>query len=287
MCFSPAVPPYPGRKATAETPRRWTRNHLRRLILQTAHQLLLQEGARKFTVKGVAAKAGVARSTIYEYFGPKAGLLAACREFAGHQPGRATRRAIGGYLACVNNPPHQPTYGRRWPQVPGAGPRRTNPVTNGLYVWLQWGLQRLTEDDGDLYLLATAEAVRSVHSPAAPRGRGRWPEAPHPLGAGALLPVRLRMRLREWVVDAQRSGELRDDLPAATLVQWLEVFYWHQLLRQGPLRDDPGRPAAVTAPCAWPDPNLWLCWLQGIAAQPRQAGVAAQPRQAGCITGQE
>lgn len=260
VCLSPAL-------SAAAKPkyarRMWTVNELRRLILQTACLLLRRQGARCFTVVAVAGQAGIARSTIYKYFGSRAGLLAACREFSGRHPGRATSRALLGIEPLARDAGRSSKrrrYGQPWPEVPGAPPRAHSPIVHGLYQWLRWSLQRLEDDDGDLYLLAAAESVR---------GRAR------PRQREALLPQGISYRLRDWVRQAQRAGQLRDDLPADVVVQWLGVLYWHQLFCQGPLHDDPVRPHGPNIFGAWPAEGMWRCFLQGVL--PRGNGTESAP----------
>jgi AcrR family transcriptional regulator len=57
----------------------------RDLIVESAYACFRKQGLQKATIVDIAKRAGVSRSTIYEYFRDKAGILEACAEHASEQ----------------------------------------------------------------------------------------------------------------------------------------------------------------------------------------------------------
>jgi AcrR family transcriptional regulator len=57
----------------------------RELIVESAYACFRRQGLRKATIVDIAKRAGVSRSTIYEYFRDKAGIVEACAERASEQ----------------------------------------------------------------------------------------------------------------------------------------------------------------------------------------------------------
>ena len=73
----------------------------RDLIVESAFACFGQQGLQKATIVDIAKRAGVSRSTIYEYFSDKASIVEACAEHASQQFYREMTKAIdreGGTL---------------------------------------------------------------------------------------------------------------------------------------------------------------------------------------------
>lgn len=54
----------------------------RELIVESAYACFRKQGLQKATIVDIARRAGVSRSTVYEYFGDKAAIVEACAEHA-------------------------------------------------------------------------------------------------------------------------------------------------------------------------------------------------------------
>jgi len=54
----------------------------RELIVESAYACFRKQGLQKATIVDIAKKAGVSRSTVYEYFSDKAAIIEACAEHA-------------------------------------------------------------------------------------------------------------------------------------------------------------------------------------------------------------
>jgi AcrR family transcriptional regulator len=72
----------------------------RELIVESAFACFGKQGLQKATIVDIAKRAGVSRSTIYEYFSDKAAILEACAEHASQQFYREMTKAMdrGGTL---------------------------------------------------------------------------------------------------------------------------------------------------------------------------------------------
>ncbi len=186
------------------------RDEMRPHVLDTAAALVAEVGPRRFTVKEVAERAGVGRTTVYKYFGLKAELLAACREHVAYTSGH---RLDGKAAAHCRRPPQRGnTQGH--PEL-----ARVQQVLVGLSGELQ--------AEGDLWLLAAAEGVRSKRPPRHPRP---W-EPPSP------FPSRLLGVVRRALLPAQAAGEVAKETDLAELARWSCALWWYALAVQGPKAD--------------------------------------------------
>jgi len=72
----------------------------RELIVESAFACFGKQGLQKATIVDIAKRAGVSRSTIYEYFSDKAAIVEACAEHASQQFYREMTKAMdrGGTL---------------------------------------------------------------------------------------------------------------------------------------------------------------------------------------------
>jgi AcrR family transcriptional regulator len=66
----------------------------RELIVESAFACFGKQGLQKATIVDIAKRAGVSRSTIYEYFSDKAAILEACAEHASQQFYREMTKAM-------------------------------------------------------------------------------------------------------------------------------------------------------------------------------------------------
>jgi AcrR family transcriptional regulator len=66
----------------------------RELIVESAFACFGKQGLQKATIVDIAKRAGVSRSTIYEYFSDKAAILEACAEHASQQFYREMAKAM-------------------------------------------------------------------------------------------------------------------------------------------------------------------------------------------------
>jgi AcrR family transcriptional regulator len=66
----------------------------RELIVQSAFACFGQQGLQRATIVDIAKRAGVSRSTIYEYFSDKAAIVEACAEHASERFYREMSKAI-------------------------------------------------------------------------------------------------------------------------------------------------------------------------------------------------
>jgi AcrR family transcriptional regulator len=72
----------------------------RELIVESAYACFGKQGLQKATIVDIAKKAGVSRSTVYEYFSDKAAIVEACAEHASERFYREMSKAMdqGGSL---------------------------------------------------------------------------------------------------------------------------------------------------------------------------------------------
>ncbi|WP_407688928.1 TetR/AcrR family transcriptional regulator [Mycobacterium sp. HUMS_1102779] len=72
----------------------------RELIVESAYACFGKQGLQKATIVDIAKKAGVSRSTVYEYFSDKAAIVEACAELASQRFYREMSKAMdqGGSL---------------------------------------------------------------------------------------------------------------------------------------------------------------------------------------------
>ncbi|MFP1150587.1 TetR/AcrR family transcriptional regulator [Mycobacterium sherrisii] len=72
----------------------------RELIVESAFACFGRHGLHKATIVDIAKRAGVSRSTIYEYFSDKAAIIEACAEYASQRFYREMTKAVdrGGSL---------------------------------------------------------------------------------------------------------------------------------------------------------------------------------------------
>ena len=66
----------------------------RELIVESAYACFRKQGLQKATIVDIAKTAGVSRSTIYEYFSDKAGIIEACAEHASERFYREMSKAM-------------------------------------------------------------------------------------------------------------------------------------------------------------------------------------------------
>ncbi|MCV7377492.1 TetR family transcriptional regulator [Mycobacterium alsense] len=66
----------------------------RELIVESAFECFGKQGLQKATIVDIARRAGVSRSTIYEYFGDKAAIVEACAEHASERFYREMTKAM-------------------------------------------------------------------------------------------------------------------------------------------------------------------------------------------------
>lgn len=228
MCRSRAIAPYPADEVIG--PRKYTHAAIRQLVMETAVKVLRETGARAFTVVEVARVCGVARSTIYKYFGLKAGLLAACREYVGRLPSRRQRNLQIRTSDMVN---------------PGPRLRALQEFFSGM-------VEHQAEVDGDLTLLAAAEAVRAKR-----RVRwGYWAYDQPP----QLMAHRTCALIHGQLYTAQNRGEVRSDVSHVTMSGWLSALYWYELWLRGPHKD--GRPTPRRPP-----PDSWTLFQDAVSAR--------------------
>jgi AcrR family transcriptional regulator len=71
-----------------------TETDTRGLIVESAFSCFGKQGLQKATIVDIAKRAGVSRSTIYEYFSDKAGIIEACAEYASERFYREMSKAM-------------------------------------------------------------------------------------------------------------------------------------------------------------------------------------------------
>lgn len=190
-----------------------------RTVLLQGLQLLDEVGPRGFTVRELANRVGVARSTLYKYFGMKAELMAICME----------RYAFGG-------PDHERVAGRIAYKVVleglanaeaagGDGPLLADLLAT--YVG-----QVAQSRERDLWLLAAAEAVRS---PRPPRSAD-WPHLPVPVRSGVRTCVAAMVRSGRDRGTAQAAPSLTNEA-LATVLYAISAFTWYEACLGGPRGD--------------------------------------------------
>src|SRR5689334_25380253 len=77
----------------------------RSAILVAARELFLADGFDRSSVDAVAARAGVSKRTVYDYFGDKQALLRAVVEHAAESLMGSIRRTMAETLTAVSDPP--------------------------------------------------------------------------------------------------------------------------------------------------------------------------------------
>lgn len=196
----------------------WQSNMWRR-VLKASFALLAEVGVRRFTVKEVAKRAKVARSTIYKHIGIKADLLSFCmhRFWDGgpkaHERGseRIAYRIVLDALADNEK----------------SGPELAAVLADFIF-------EAARSPERDLWLLTAAETVRSVRPPLFD-----WPHwYPNPVRGG------VRMCLRSILEGGafahghrEATGEICD-----TVLYALNAFAWYEATLNGPAGDDKYRP---------------------------------------------
>lgn len=188
------------------------RRRIRERVLEASRQLLQEVGPRAFTVKEVAWRAMVGRTTIYKYFGLKAELLAACREDAA---ARRSRRFQWSVLAARARADRQSGL-----------PRSVEMVRQAVL-----GLVENLREETDLFLLAAAEGVRAKRRPRELRNR-------HTVrGTDLPLPMKYLSTVTRLLQEAAQKGDLAGHVDAHTAALWLGAVWWHGLCTRGPSMD--------------------------------------------------
>lgn len=189
-------------------------------VIQASMELLAEVGPRGFTVKEVAKRAGVARSTIYKYIGIKAELLTLCKDFFWRggwaNKERATERIA--YYQTLEALAADEERG-------GEGPLIADLMA--AYVFAAARSQ-----ERQLWLLATAEGVRSLRPP-------RYGHKRHP------NPLRDELQQCLWTLlegarepgTGRRSPALTDHA-MATIVYAVSAITWYEATLNGPIGDD-------------------------------------------------
>lgn len=196
---------------------RWQYDMFKRVLKATA-DLLDESSTRAFTVVAVAKRAGVARSTIYKYFGIKAELLAKCVDaywFSGHtaQLNASERTFYRLLLQALHR------YG-----ADGV------PVKDLL---VSFAMTVARSRDRNLTLLAAAEGVRSKRPP---HYKGFYRE-PSPLRSEISSCLR-------HVLFAGREPGTGSRCPALTeesgraVMHVLEALMWYEAFLNGPSDDE-------------------------------------------------
>jgi AcrR family transcriptional regulator len=206
-------PPLSPMLAEATPPRLRKKLTILRAVMDAAHRLVAEVGPRTFTVVEVARRSGVARTTIYKYFGLKAGLLLACKDELARQ--RKGTRASSPPLAQV-----------RAKRSRARGESRLHPTLEAVRQALL-ALAENLEAESDLFLLTAAEGVRSCRPP-----RSRTLYDPQPP-----LPPHFFQGVVRLLADAQQAGNLARTLDPTSVAGWLTALWWHHLCLRGPLGD--------------------------------------------------
>ena len=92
-------------KGTAEaaTSRRLSKERRRQQLLDTALQIIRNEGADRLTLGHLAAQAGVSKPITYEHFGTRAGLLIELYKLLDRQQVKALREALKSVQQNLSN----------------------------------------------------------------------------------------------------------------------------------------------------------------------------------------
>jgi TetR/AcrR family transcriptional repressor of mexJK operon len=73
--------------------------HKRAAILAAARELFVRDGVERTSMDAIAARAGVSKRTVYDYYGDKRRLLLGVVEAAGESVLASMRQAIDGHLS--------------------------------------------------------------------------------------------------------------------------------------------------------------------------------------------
>lgn len=211
---------------------------MRRKVLDAAATLLDEVGPRQFTVKAVAKRAGIGRTSIYKHIGLKAELLAAVREDA-RRPLTFKQYSQTAAPAIPRTPPQL--------DCAAAAPPALEPVQDLLLT-----LADSLHGAGDLWLLATAEGLRCYRQPRTDPPPGA-PASPFP---GLLLNA-----IESTLTTACQSGALPRGTDVRELALSLCGLWWLELTLHGPAREAP--PGCSPSPCL----TQGIAWLlKGAAA---------------------
>lgn len=237
------------------------REWLWRAVLRESIQLVAEVGTRGFTVTEVAKRVGVARSTIYKYFGMKSELLAFCADkywFGGRAAHiQATERAA--FRLVLESLAEDEDRG-------GNGPVIADLLSD--YV-----RAAASSHERSLWLLTAAESVRAVRPPQFCKP----PTESGPIrdGVGECLAAIVQGGRES---DSRQSDQQLTDEACATMVYALNAFIWYEAFLNGPVHDD-RRPASKQKPRIAGFPTLRLGQF-GRQAPGRQLAQADSCRRA-------
>lgn len=191
-----------------------------RAVLRESIQLLAEVGTRRFTVTEVAKRVGIARSTVYKYFGMKSELLAFCAEkyWFGGQAAHLQASERIAYRVVLEGLADDEDRG-------GDGP----PIVDLLAEYV-FAAARCPERS--LWLLTAAESVRAVRPPQFCQPR---PE-PSPIRDG------VRECLAAIVSGGRdpamkQAGPALTDEASATVLYVMNALIWYEACLNGPPDD--------------------------------------------------